>query len=59
MESILVCCSLYLDGLSLELDNIKAECDICEVLLNHLMSADDIYVFCPRVLQSTLDGGQV
>jgi len=58
MESILVCCRLYLDGLSLELNNIKAECDICEALLNHLMSADDICVFCPSVLQSMLDGCQ-
>jgi len=56
MESMLVCCRLYLDGLSFELNNIKAECDISEVLLNHLMSADDICVFCPRVLQSMLDG---
>jgi len=56
MESILVCCRLYLDGLPLEL-NIKAECDICEVLLNHLI--DDICVFCPSVLQSMLDGCQV
>ena len=45
MESILVGCRLYLDGLCLELNNIKAECDICEVLLHHLMSADDICLF--------------
>jgi len=35
--------AVYLDDLSNELNNIKAECYICEVLLNHLMFADDIY----------------
>ena len=46
----------YLHYLSLELNNIKVAC-IVEVLLNHLMFADDICVFCPSVrgLQSILD----
>jgi len=30
-------------------NNIKAACYIGEVLLNHLMFADDICVFCPSV----------
>jgi len=51
--------AVYLDGLSLELNNIKSECYICEILLDHLMSADDICVSCPSVLQSMLDGCQV
>jgi len=53
--------AVYLHGLSLELNNIKAECYIGEVLLNHLMFADDICVFCPSVrgLQSKLDVHQV
>jgi len=51
--------AVYLDGLSLKLNNIKAECYICEVFLNHLMFADDICVFCPIVLQNILDGYQV
>ena len=40
-----------------ELNNIKAGCYIGEVLLNHLMFADDICVFCPNVrwLQRILD----
>ena len=39
--------AVYLDDLSIELNNIKAECYIGESLLNHLMFADDIcmYVF--------------
>jgi len=55
IESILVCCIFR----SLELNNIKAECYICEVLLNHLMFADEFCDFCPSVLQSILDGCQV
>jgi len=52
--------SVYLDGLSLELSNIKAWCYIGEVLLKHLMFADDICVFCSSVrgLQGILDVGQ-
>jgi len=48
--------AVYLDDLSTELNNIKAGCYIGEVLLNHLMFADDIFVFCPTVceLQSRL-----
>ena len=48
---------VYLDDLSNELNNIKAGCYIGEVLLNHLMFADDICVFCPSVrwLQRILD----
>jgi len=48
--------AVYLDDLSLELKNIKAGC-IGEVLLHHLMFADDICVFCPsmRWLQRILD----
>ena len=38
-----------LDDLSNELNNIKAGCYIGEVLLNPLMFADDICVFCPSV----------
>ena len=41
--------AIYLDDLSNELNNIKAGCYIGEVLLNHLMFADDICVFCPSV----------
>jgi len=49
--------AVYLDDLSNELNNIKAGCYIGEVLLNHLMFADDICVFCPSVrwLQRILD----
>ena len=36
----------YLDDFSNELNNIKAGCYICEVLLNHLMFADDICDMC-------------
>jgi len=32
-----------------ELNKIKAGCYIGEVLLNHLMFADNIFVFCPGV----------
>ena len=48
---------VYLDDLSNELNNIKAGCYIGEVLLNHLMFADDICVLCPSVrwLQRILD----
>ena len=42
--------AVYLDDLSNELNTIKAGCYIGEVLLNHLMFADDICVFCPSVL---------
>jgi len=41
--------AVYLDDVSIELNNIKAECYIGEVLFNHLMFADDICVFCPSV----------
>jgi len=41
--------AVYLDYLSNELNNIKAGCYIGEVLLNHLMFADDICVFCSSV----------
>ena len=49
--------AVYLDDLSNELNNIKAGCYIDEVLLNHLMFADDICVFCLSVrrLQRILD----
>ena len=49
--------AVYLDDLSNGLNNIKAGCYIGEVLLNHLMFADDICVFCPSVrwLQRILD----
>ena len=49
--------AVYLDDLSNELNNIKAGCYIGEVLLNHLMFADAICVFCPSVrwLQRILD----
>jgi len=50
-------CAVYLDYLSSELNNIKAGRYIGEVLLNHLMFADDISVFCPSIcwLQRILD----
>ena len=44
--------AIYLDDLSYELNNIKAGCYIGEVLLNHLMFADEfvcsvqLYVGC-------------
>ena len=49
--------AVYLDDLSNELNNIKAGCYSGEVLLNHLMFADNICMFCPSVrwLQRTLD----
>jgi len=49
--------AVYLDELSNELNNIKTGCYIGEVLLNHLMFADDICMFCPSVrwLQRILD----
>jgi len=48
--------AVYLDDLSNELNNIKAGCCIGEIL-NRLMFADDICVFCPSVrwLQRILD----
>ena len=36
--------AVYLDDLSLELNNIKGGCYIGKVLLNHLMFVDDICV---------------
>ena len=50
-------CAVYLDDLSYELSEIKTGCYIGEVLLNHLMFADDICAFCPSVrwLQKMLD----
>jgi len=49
--------SVCLDDFFTELNNVEAGCYIGEVLLNHLMFADDICVFCPNVrgLQSILD----
>ena len=49
--------AVYLDDLSNELNNIKARCYIGEVVLNHLMFADDICVLCQsaRWLQRILD----
>ena len=49
--------SAYLDDLSIERNNIKVGCYIGEVLLNHMMFAEDICVFCPSVrgLQRLLD----
>ena len=41
--------AVYVADLSNELNNIKPGCYIGEVLLNHLMFADDICVFCPSV----------
>ena len=41
--------AVCIDDLSNEQNNIKAGCYISEVLLNHLMFADDICVFCPSV----------
>jgi len=37
--------AVYLDVLFLKLNNIKAGCNIVEILLNDLMFADDICVF--------------
>ena len=53
--------AVYLDDSSNELNNIKAGCNIGEVLLNHLTFADDICVFSPSVhwLQRILDVCQV
>jgi len=49
--------AVFLDDLSTEINNIRAGCYIGEVLLNHLIFADDICVICPivRGLQSILD----
>jgi len=41
--------AVYLDGLSNEINNIKAGCYISEALLNHSVFADDICVLCPSV----------
>jgi len=41
--------AVYLNDLSNELNNIKTECYNSEVLLNHLMFANDIFVFCSSV----------
>jgi len=46
--------AVYLEDLSNELNNIEAGCYIGEVLLSHLIFADDICVFCPSV-QRILD----
>jgi len=45
--------TLYLDDLSTEINDIKAGCYIGEVLLNHLIFADYICVFCPWVTKET------
>ena len=42
-------CLLILDDLSNELNNIRAWCCIGEVLLNHLIFADDICIFFPNL----------
>ena len=49
--------AFYLDDLSNELNNIKIGCYVGEVVLNHLMFADDICVLFPSVrrLQRILD----
>jgi len=49
--------AVYLDDISTELNNIKPGYYIGEVLLNNLMFADDLCVFCPSVrgLQRILD----
>ena len=49
--------AVYLDDLSTELNKIETGCHVGEVLLNHLMFADDICVFCSSVqgLQTILD----
>jgi len=59
--------SVYLDDLSLELNNIKAGRYIGKVLLNHLMFADDIcvlskcamgckvYLMCVRLMQNRME----
>ena len=49
--------AIYLDDLSNEFNRIKAGCYIGVVLLNHLMYADDLCVFCPSVrwLQRIVD----
>ena len=49
--------SVYLDDLSLEVTNITGECYIGEIVLNHLVFADDICVFWTSVrgLQGVLD----
>jgi len=49
--------AVYLNDLSTELNKNKTGCCVGEVLLNHLMFAYDIWVFCPSVrgLHSILD----
>jgi len=49
--------AVYLDDLSIELNNIKDGCCVAEVLLHQLMFPDNICVFDPSVrgLQSILD----
>ena len=49
--------AIYLDELSTETNQIKKGCSVGEVILNYVMFADDICVFCPSAqgLQSILD----
>ena len=48
--------AVYLDGLFLELNNLKSGWYMVGIVLNDLMFANDIYVFWPSVrgLQSRL-----
>ena len=41
--------AVYLDDLLLEINNIKAECYMVEILLNDLMFADGICVLWPSI----------
>jgi len=48
--------AVYLDDLSLEINNIEAGCYVVEVLLNHLMLAEvyvdcKVYQMCVRLMQ--------
>jgi len=56
IKPIFACCEV---DLSFELNNIKAGSYVGEILLNHLMFADDTCVFCPsgRGLQTRCVSG--
>jgi len=41
--------NVYLDELSNRLNGCKTGCLIGELLINHLMYADDLAIFCPYI----------
>lgn len=39
--------NIYMDNLSVQLNNCKTECAVGGSVINHLMYVDDLVVFCP------------